>query len=74
MKASQHYARFSDIEKYMPKPEVKRMKSPTFLKNKQKSSDVPLFDATNLDNRARMSHSRWNQSTIKPNQNITEDS
>ena len=33
-----------------------------------------MFDATNLDHRARMSHSRWNQSTIKPAQNITESS
>ena len=34
MKTSHHYARFSDIEKYIQKGEVKRIKSPNFLKQR----------------------------------------
>ena len=62
MKASQHYARFSDIDKFIEKPNVKRYKSPSFFKKKPQSSNTPLFDATNLSNRAQNSHSRWNTS------------
>ena len=36
MKSSQHYARFSDIEKEVLKNGVQRVKSPNFFRNKHK--------------------------------------
>ena len=60
-KMSSHFCP-SDLHE---KNHVKRVKSPSFFKQKSRESKLPLLDATNLEGRARMSVSQWNQSQIK---------